>query len=123
MPPDLLALRFIDVEIEALFDRPPVLSKKPKAPNGFVWNGETFRVQEVLSSWFDYSRRGRMARNMQPAHSKEAARRGSWGVGRFYFRVKSNGGRLFDLYYDRAPAEAGDRAGHWVLFRELKASP
>lgn len=119
MASDLLPIRFIDVEIEVLFDRPPVLSKKPTAPNGFVWNGETFRVQQVLSSWVDYSRHGRMAKNMEPAHSKVAARHGSWGVGRFYFRVRSNGGRLFDLYYDRAPEDAGDRKGHWVLFREM----
>jgi hypothetical protein len=32
------------------------------------------------------------------------------------------GGRVFDIYYDRAPEAAGDRAGHWYLFREMRAS-
>ncbi len=51
---------------------------------------------------------------------KKARRRGSWGVGRFYFRLETEGGRVFDLYYDRAPKDAGDRRGQWVLWRELE---
>jgi hypothetical protein len=62
-----------------------------------------------------------MEKNMQPAHAQAAARRGSWGVGRFHFRVRTQDSRFFDLYYDRAPEDAGDRAGHWVLFREMQA--
>jgi hypothetical protein len=121
MPPKWVPRRFIDEEIEVRFDRPPLLTKKPSAPNGFTWDGESFRVREVLSSWFDYRRRGRMAKNMKPAHLREAIRRGSWGVGRFYFRVQTTEGRVFDLYYDRAPREAADRAGHWFLWREMEA--
>lgn len=120
MPIDPEPIRFIDEEIEVVFDRPPALSKKPGAPAGFVWAGQAFRVGEVISTWFDYSRRGRMAKNMQPAHLRDAARRGSWGVGHFYFRVRTDCGRVFDLYYDRAPEEAGDRTGHWILFREMQ---
>lgn len=121
MPADLLPLRFIDVKVHVIFDRPPELSKKPGPPNGFVWEGRSYRVEEVISIWFDYSRKGRMEKNMQPAHAEAAARRGSWGVGRFTFRVRTDDGRIFDLYYDRAPAEAGDRSGHWFLFREMQA--
>jgi hypothetical protein len=76
-------------------------------------------VVEVLSTWARYERRGRMQANMQPAHLETAARRGSWGVGRFYFRVLTDRGAVFDLYYDREPETAGDRAGHWFLWREL----
>lgn len=112
--------QFIDREIEVHFDRPPALRKKPGPPSAFVWDGETHRVVEVISEWFDYQRRGRMAKNMKAAHLATAAKRGSWGVGRFYFRVQTNADRIFDLYYDRAPKEAADRTGHWFLWRELR---
>lgn len=119
MSDEYAPVRFIGAEIEVRFDRPPALSKKPGPPQGFFWEGREHRVREVLGSWSEYSRKGRMAKNMQPAHLETAARRGSWGVGRFYFRVRTEEGRVFDLYYDRAPDGAGDRAGHWFLFREM----
>jgi hypothetical protein len=40
-------------------------------------------------------------------------------VGRFYFRVRSETGQVFDLYYDRAIKDADDRLGHWFLYREV----
>jgi hypothetical protein len=73
----------------------------------------------MLSEWKDFSRRGRMARNMRPAHAEVAAGRGSLGVGRFYFRVRTNTGQVFDLYYDRQIKSVDDRLGHWFLYREL----
>ncbi len=115
--------RFIDAEIEVEFDRAPALSKKPGAPDRFHWDREEFHISEVVSSWFDYGRRGDMARNMAPAHLEAAHRQGSWGVGRFYFRVRTAEGPAFDLYYDRAPREAGDRTGIWVLWREVSEVP
>lgn len=122
MDPEWIPTRFIDAEIEVSFDHGPVLTKKPGAPDGFFWEGEDYRISEVLSRWFDYRRRGNMARNMREPHLREAERRGSWGVGRFYFRVRTEDGRVFDLYYDRAPKKVADRAGHWFLWRELKAA-
>jgi hypothetical protein len=73
----------------------------------------------MLAEWRDYTRRGRMARNMQPQHAAVASQRGSWGVGLFYFRVRVDGGQIFDLYYDRAPKSADARKGAWFLYREL----
>lgn len=119
---ELQPIRFIAEAIEVEFDEPPALEKKPDCPDRFVWGGETFRIAEELAAWHDYARRGRMARNMSPRHSATATLRGSWGVGRFYFRVRTDGGRIFDIYYDRAPAGADDRKGDWFLFREM-ASP
>lgn len=110
---------FIDEEINPIFLRPPILSKKPAVPDGFIWHEETFRITGMLMTWFDYKRRGRLARNMSKAHLHAASLRGSWGVGRWYFRVQTDCGRVFDLYYDRAPKDASDRKGHWVLWREL----
>ncbi len=122
MPPDLVPFRFVDEEIQVVFDRAPDLVKKPGPPSGFSWRDESYRVVETLSTWTDYRRRGRMAQNMEEGHQQTAARRGSWGVGRFYFRVRVEGGRVFDLYYDRAPDGPGDRAGHWFLYRELRGA-
>lgn len=121
MPTEWRPVRFIDDEVEVEFDSPPALSKKPGPPDLFRWGCEEFHISEVVSTWFDFGRRGDMAKNMAPAHLEAAARRGSWGVGRFYFRVLTTDGRAFDLYYDRAPREAGDRTGLWVLWRELSA--
>jgi len=114
-------IRFISEPIQAQFDEPPVLKKRPGCPDGFVWRDETFTVSSKLKEWHDYGRRGRMAHNMRPAHLEAARRRGSWGVGRDYYRVRTAGGRVFELYYDRAPGDAGDRGGSWFLYRELEA--
>ena len=112
---------FIAEEIEVGFDKPPLLEKRPGCPNRFIWQDESFEVIEKLAEWHDYRRRGRMARNMQPAHAAVAEQRGSWGVGRDYFRVLTDGGRVFELYYDRAPKDVNRRKGAWFLFRELES--
>jgi hypothetical protein len=116
---DFKPLRFIEEPVEALFDQAPLLEKTPPCPGGFVWRGEALRVVEALAEWRDYARQGRMARNMKPAHAETAARRGSWGVGVFYFRVLTDGGRIFDLYYDRSPKDVDNRKGAWFLYQEL----
>jgi hypothetical protein len=112
-------LHFIGQLVEVEFDKEPTLRKKPGPPDRFMWDDQTFQVIELVSQWHDFQRRGRMARNMRPENAAKARRRGSWGVGRFYFRVKTEGGRIFDLYYDRAPKNAADRLGAWFLDREL----
>jgi len=110
--------RFIDEPVDVFFDRPPLLEKKPECPSAFAWRGQTWRIVTLLSEWQDFRRRGRMARNMRPEHAATAQVRGSWGVGRYFFRIQVEGGRIFDLYYDRAPVDAGDRKGHWFLHCE-----
>ncbi len=116
---DYKPLHFIGALIEVQFDKEPLHKKKPDCPDRFVWNGETFNVLEKISEWNDYSRSGHMAHNMRPANMAKALRRGSWGVGRFYFRLLTDDNRVFDLYYDRAPKDAEDREGSWFLDREM----
>ena len=113
-------LRFIGEPIQVEFDQPPLLEKAPGCPDRFLWRGKSYHVVEKLSEWHDFSRRGRTARNMRPEHAAVASRRGSWGVGRYYFRVRTDSGQVFDLYYDRAPRSADDRKGQWFLFREMR---
>ena len=114
-------LHFYVEPIEAIFDQPPLLEKAPPCPDGFVWQGQTYRVQEMLAEWHDYRRRGRYADNMQPAHARVASQRGSLGVGRFYFRVQVDTGQIFEIYYDRAPTSSDDKKGHWFLVGEREA--
>jgi hypothetical protein len=118
---DPKALRFIGESIEVHFDQSPTLGKKPGCPDAFVWRETRYRVVEMLSEWHDYRRRGRASRNMRPDHAALAAKRGSWGVGRDYFRVRVESGQVFELYFDRAPRDADRRQGGWFLFRELEA--
>jgi hypothetical protein len=105
--------------IQVEFDQPGFLEKKPGCPDRFIWRGETYRVVEKLKEWHDYRRRGRVAHNMRRAHLETARRRGSWGVGRDYYRVRTETGQIFDLYYDRAPKNVDDRKGAWYLYREV----
>ena len=112
-------LQFIGENIKVHFDKTPLLKKKPGCPDRFVWGGTTYEIQEKLAEWQDFKRRGRMAFNMRPANMSKALKRGSWGVGRFYFRVSTRCERIFEIYYDRAPKDADDRSGSWYLYREL----
>jgi hypothetical protein len=122
-------LHFFDQPIEPMFDVPPAREKAPDCPNGFIWDSKIYRVIEMLSAWTDFTRRGKMARNMRPAHAAVASTRGSLNVGRYYFRVKvqpvlansSTVGQsqIFDVYYDRAMKSVDDRKGQWFVYREL----
>ncbi len=111
-------MRFIGEPIEVEHDGKPLLEKAPPCPARFTWQGQTYEVVELLAEWRDYRRRGNMARNMTPPHKARAERVGSWGVGRFHFRVAVAGGRVFEIYYDRAPSSADSRKGAWLLYAE-----
>ena len=116
---DLEPIHFIGEPIEVGFEAPPTYAKRTGCPDRFQWQAATYAVVSVLSEWHDYGRRGRMATNMRPEHAAQAKQRGSWGVGRDYYRVRTDTGQVFDLYYDRAPSKAGDRRGGWFLYREM----
>src|SRR5687768_7701872 len=130
---ELVPIHFYDHPIEVIFDTPPAREKSPDCPNGFIWEEKTYHVIEMLSSWSDFTRSGKMARNMRPAHSSVASSRGSLNVGRFYFRVRvrpavelpdNTSGyseeQVFDIYYDRAMKNIDKRKGQWFLYREME---
>ncbi|MCA9925519.1 MAG: hypothetical protein KC419_17070 [Anaerolineales bacterium] len=114
-----LSARFIGEPVEVVFEKPPLFSKKPPCPGAFIWRGQTFAVLSVIKEWRDFRRRGRMSSNMRPENLAKAAKRGSWGVGRYYFQIMVENGRIFELYYDRAPKGQKQREGSWHLNREL----
>jgi hypothetical protein len=111
---------FYGEPIEPIYQEPPTYEKKPDCPDGFSWRGTDYRVSDLLNEWADFERRGRMARNMQPQHARVAANRGSLGVGRFYFRVRTDTGQVFEIYYDRAIKDSDHRKGSWVLVGEYE---
>jgi len=138
---EFIPLHFFDHPIDPVFDLPPTLEKSPSCPNGFIWESKTYRVTEMLSSWTDFTRRGKMARNMRPEHAAVASSRGSLNVGRFYFRVRTklvlpdssiaehprgtvrpSENQIFDIYYDRAMKNVDDRKGQWFVYREMGES-
>lgn len=116
---DFHAIHFIFEPITVRFEAEPVAQKKPSCPTNFYWRDKTFTIVELLSEWKDYRRRGEMLSNMSTDHAASAERRGSWGVGKFYFRVKTQDDRIFDIYFDRAPDSINDRKGKWFLYQEL----
>ena len=117
--------RFVAEPIEAHFDQPPMLEKKPGCPDAFTWRGETYRVVEKLREWHDYKLRGKnetfYIKERGSFRARAAERHGTWGVGRDYFRVRVESGRVFDIYYDRAPQGSKVRKGAWFLYREVSA--
>ncbi len=115
--------RLIDEPIEVTFETPPLLEKKPDAPISFTWRGTIYPIVEIIEEWEDYRRHGKMERNMVPGHLRYALRKGSWGVGRFFFRVRVQQGNIFEIYYDRAPNSADDRKGHWFILGERREAP
>ncbi len=112
-------MHFFDQPIQVSFRTPPARQKLPPCPDAFVWEGRTYQIEESLSEWTDFKRRGRMQDNMSPEHAMAAAARGSLNVGRFFFRVRVEGGQIFDIYYDRAMKNVDDRKGQWFIYREL----
>jgi hypothetical protein len=116
-------MRFIGAAIQVTYDRPPALEKQPGPPDGFTWEGQTYRVTAVLREWHDYGLRGKSqafyVKERGSYRAKAARRRGSWGVGRDYYRVRTDGGEVFDIYYDRSPHGPGGRKGSWFLFRQV----
>ena len=111
-------IQFIDEPIQVRTNLAQTYEKTPKCPDGFTWRGEEYTVERLIEEWSDFTRRGKASRNMRPAHLSRASRDGSWGVGRFFFRVQVTGGRVFELYYDRAVENCDDRKGNWFLLAE-----
>jgi hypothetical protein len=115
----LIVKHFHSEPIEVEFASPPTHTKSPPCPTIFTWQNKTYQITRCFNEWKDFERRGRMAHNMQPKHAEATSQHGSWGVGRFYFEVETMSEKIFRIYYDRAPKDAVERAGHWVLLAEL----
>ena len=115
----LTPITFIGEKITVKYIQPLLFSKRPSCPDGFYWREREYSIVTSLEEWVDFTRRGRQARNMSPQHAVMAEARASWGVGRYHFHVRVADGRLYHLYYDRAPRDIDERMGEWFLVAEL----
>ena len=93
--------------------------QESKMPQFVFLAGKEFHIAELLSNGRIFRVKGKYSRNMKDAHLERAARKGSLGVGRFYFRVRTDELRIFDIYYDRTIKNSIETSGFWVLFQEL----
>jgi hypothetical protein len=113
---------FYAEEIEVRFEEEPLLEKKPGPPSAFTWRGEEYRVVEVQKEWHDYRKRGKSRAFYEKERgaywARAAHRGGSWGVGRDCYRVLTDTGEVFEIYYDRRP-KGRKLKGVWVLSRRL----
>lgn len=114
------SVHFYNGPIEVEFKEMPLFEKKQGCPDSFLWRDRHYEIVELISEWHDLRRKGRLARNMQPKHAERASSRGSWGVGQYYYRVRTDTGQVFDIYYDRTPKGVDDRKGSWFIYRELE---
>ncbi|HCJ10605.1 MAG TPA: hypothetical protein DHW14_05510 [Clostridiales bacterium] len=111
---------FIGEEIEPVFKEEPELEKKTGVPDGFKWRGREYAVTRVIKEWHEYDHPrpgGGWDAGRPPFGARAPMRRGSWGVGKDFYRVMTDDGRLVDIYYDRRPK--GRKKGRWVILREL----
>jgi hypothetical protein len=78
----------------------------PSQPVAFTWRKQEFRIAEILSGRQDWG---------FPAG---APKKKVWNLRRHrnYFKVRTECGRLFEIYMDRKTPELT-----WVLYRELDA--
>ena len=84
--------QFIAEEVEVHF------KGKPGPPSSFTWRGEEYKITEVLS-----------------ARQKLDFKRAWWRRRhRDYYLVRTEVGRVFELYFHRGPGRR-----YWVLYREL----
>jgi hypothetical protein len=84
--------RFIDEEIEVRF------AELPGTPISFIWRGSEYKIVEVEGAYrrLDFKRAWWRRRH------------------RDYYRVKTDTGRVFEIYFHRGPGKR-----FWVLYKEL----
>jgi hypothetical protein len=117
-----LRKKFIDEPIQIYFDQPQLYEKTPNCPTGFTWRGQLYQPLEMLSTWHDFRQHTEIKNNNKSELVKQSLPSGSWGVGKFYFIVRTQDNRLFEIYFDRNPQNVIDRKGHWFLLAELVES-
>lgn len=104
---------FYSEPITVQFENEPLLEKKPGPPDFFVWRGKSYTIVQVEKEWHKYSKRGKMEEfSSQKKNVSALPRKGSWGVGRDYYRVKTNTGHIFVIYYDRQPKKPKKANGY-----------
>ena len=80
-----------------------------KAPTSFLLDGREYTISEIIEDWPDYG----FGRN--PASRKRWWQRHH----RNYYRVRTTGGEVFEIYYDRGTSLKHPEHKKWFLTRQL----
>jgi hypothetical protein len=114
-------MEFYSEPIAVTFESEPLLEKRPGLPAAFIWRENFYKITKLIKEWHDYTKRGKMeefySENVYVPQMK-SEKRGSWGVGRDYYRVLTDSGEIFDIYYDRKPV-GQKRKGEWILLKKV----
>ena len=95
--------RFMDREIDV-----EAAEDAPRRPVAFSVAGRRYVVAGVLSTWED--------------EAPGAARRGRPSYHRTFYRLRTEDGDVFDIYFDEGESRRRHR-DRWVLHRRLAAAP
>lgn len=113
-------MEFYSLPVEVEFDDEPLLEKKSGVPDRFSFRGRAYTIVSVEGEWHTYEAKGKTEKfygkkrgNMPEMKLRE---RGSWGVGKDYYRVKTDTGEVFVIYYDRQPTKK--KKGEWILLQK-----
>jgi len=81
-----------------------------KVPISFRIDDHEHEIAEIVDDWQDYS--------FGPS---DARRKRRWWQRRHrnYYRVKTTGGEVFELYYDRGTSKKHPERKKWFLHRQL----
>jgi hypothetical protein len=113
---------FYSEPIEVHFQREPLFEKKPGVPTSFYWRGKSYHICKLIKEWHDYRRKKKrhqfFSGKRKTLPPMKPGDRGSWGVGRDYYRVQTASGEIFDIYYDRRPRGQTIK-GEWVLLKRV----
>ncbi len=87
-------------KITVEFDEEPMYIRKPPCPQRFTWRKQLFHIEYMVSEW---RTDGRVKSKLRFI-----------GVARIHFKVKTDCGRLFEIYFDPR-----SRPGQWILSAEI----
>jgi hypothetical protein len=98
-----MAPQFFSKEIEV------TLGGEFRAPLSFRLGTEEYVISDILETWSDYG------------FGLSPLRRGRWWQRRHrnYYRVKTNQGEVFEIYYDRGTSLEHPEQKKWFLSRQL----
>ncbi|MBI4267023.1 MAG: hypothetical protein HY668_01480 [Chloroflexi bacterium] len=98
-----MAPQFFSKEIEV------TVAGDIKVPVAFSLDGRQYEISEIVDSWHDYG------------YGKAPLRRKRWWHRhhRTYYRVKTAGGQVFEIYHDRGTSLEQARRGKWFLYRRM----
>ena len=99
---------FIGEEVEVEMAGDPVLE-----PALIRWAGREYRVAEMLTRWFDYG--------FGPVLSAQP----KWWQRRHrnYYRVRTEDGYVFELYFDRGANRKHPERRKWILVKSVGPRP